>query len=726
MSATPNQLTFNVLKFSHVNEKITVYLTPNGASNAVKFSERDTLQLKKELELSEDWKDIYALLEYNESAPIELTKSTSPEFCEEGESYWSISFLKKYYTLQLTNYFKSLGLPCRNNFVSDTEVWVKTHSPYPNCTGYKAFTLRVQFNYEEKSPELMVIVGEVHSVHSKPLNDPLFSEINADNFGWVVYGTEILKHKFMTDNARRHLDQLFPCIQPKLRAQLRFTIHSPDKGNRYLKWMAELEQYKKDFLESQSLAEILTLASDWKVTTLRYFNTDAIKTLQFGEGSHTHPKFGMPQFGPKELITDDVVFFFIGHESDKPLARTIDEYFRGNHASEFIGISAYLKMQYCTEPHLSIWFTNKENPLPEIKAALKAKQEQQMIVDSKRYVAIYLSPHSKTTPYLSIRKIYYELKELLLSNNIVSQTIDVAKAWSYAREEITVEIEVENEDVKTKKTVTKALVKKGFFFSLANIAVAIYAKLGATPWCFESQKEEELVVGISAYTSRELGKKFVGSAFSFTNEGRFRGFECFSQENVTELAGSIKLAVKNFREANAGIKRLVIHFYKRLSYKDLKPIQKALSELNLPIPVIIVSVNKSFSYDLVGFDFTVAHKMPVSGNYLPINNYQYLLYNNQLTQATTDKIDDREGFPFPLKISLQKFLPDTKVSTSMSEDEIILIFEQVCRFSLLYWKSVSRQWLPVTLRYPEMLAQIAPHFKYKDWGELGSESLWFI
>jgi SOS response regulatory protein OraA/RecX len=610
--------------------------------------------------------------------------------------------------------------------VSDTEVWVKTHSPYPNCTGYKAFTLRLQFNYEKKSPEMVVIVGEVHSVHNKSLNDSLFSEINADNFGWVVYGTEILKHKFMTDNARRHPDQLFPCIQHKLREQLKFPIPAPDKGNRYLKWMAELEQFKKDFLESPTLSEILTLALDWKVTTPKYFNTDPLKTLQFGEGSHIHPKFGMPQFGPKELIHDDVVFFFIGHESDKPLASTIDEYFRGNNASEFKGISAYLKMHYCTEPHLSIWFTNKENPLSEIEAALKAKQEQQMIVDTKRYVAIYLSPHSKTTPYLSMRKIYYELKEFLLNRNIVTQTIDVAKAWSDARKEITVEIEVENEGVKTKKTVTKALVKKGFFYSLANIAVAIYAKLGGTPWCFESQKEEELVVGISAYTSKELGKKFVGSAFSFTNEGRFRGFECFSQENVTELAGSIKLAVKNFQDANLGIKRLVIHFYKRLNYYELKPIQKALSELKLPIPVIVVSVNKSFSDDLIGFDLTVAHKMPVSGNYLPINNYQYLLYNNQLTQAANNKPDEREGFPFPLKISLQKFLPETKVSTSMTEDEIIPIFEQVCRFSLLYWKSVSRQWLPVTLRYPEMLAQIAPHFKYKDWGELGSDSLWFI
>jgi hypothetical protein len=148
--------------------------------------------------------------------------------------------------------------------------------------------------------------------------------------------------------------------------------------------------------------------------------------------------------------------------------------------------------------------------------------------------------------------------------------------------------------------------------------------------------------------------------------------------------------------------------------------------LKLEIPVVVVSINKGFSDDLVGFDLSATHKMPISGKYLAINNKQYLLYNNQLTYSTTDKIDEREGFPFPLKISVQKYLPNSKIAVVMPEEELIPVFEQVCRFSLLYWKSVSRQWLPVTLRYPEMLAQIAPHFKYKDWGELGSESLWFI
>lgn len=87
---------------------------------------------------------------------------------------------------------------------------------------------------------------------------------------------------------------------------------------------------------------------------------------------------------------------------------------------------------------------------------------------------------------------------------------------------------------------------------------------------------------------------------------------------------------------------------------------------------------------------------------------------------------DREGYPFPLKITIQQYEPGSNEAKPLSEEDVVPVMQQLCRFSTLYWKSVSRQWLPVTLRYPEMLAQIAPHFKYKDWGELGNDSLWFL
>lgn len=45
---------------------------------------------------------------------------------------------------------------------------------------------------------------------------------------------------------------------------------------------------------------------------------------------------------------------------------------------------------------------------------------------------------------------------------------------------------------------------------------------------------------------------------------------------------------------------------------------------------------------------------------------------------------------------------------------------------LSYWKSVRQQNLPVTIKYPEMVAQIAPHFDGDDIPQYGKNNLWFL
>jgi len=54
------------------------------------------------------------------------------------------------------------------------------------------------------------------------------------------------------------------------------------------------------------------------------------------------------------------------------------------------------------------------------------------------------------------------------------------------------------------------------------------------------------------------------------------------------------------------------------------------------------------------------------------------------------------------------------------------LIDQVYQFSRIYWKSVKQQNLPVTVKYPEMVAQIAPHFSGKDIPEAGKDTLWFL
>ena len=48
------------------------------------------------------------------------------------------------------------------------------------------------------------------------------------------------------------------------------------------------------------------------------------------------------------------------------------------------------------------------------------------------------------------------------------------------------------------------------------------------------------------------------------------------------------------------------------------------------------------------------------------------------------------------------------------------------QFSRMYWKSISQQSLPVTTLYPEMVAEMYPHFENEHLSDFGKNNLWFL
>ena len=140
--------------------------------------------------------------------------------------------------------------------------------------------------------------------------------------------------------------------------------------------------------------------------------------------------------------------------------------------------------------------------------------------------------------------------------------------------------------------------------------------------------KNELIIGVGAFKHVEEDIQYIGSAFSFANNGQFNRFEYYMKDETEILAGSISNSIKEYATLNNKPDRLIIHFYKTMSEKELEPIQKALENLGLSIPVYILSINKTESKDIVAFDYDWNELMPKSGTYINIGQHKYLLYNN--------------------------------------------------------------------------------------------------
>lgn len=414
-------------------------------------------------------------------------------------------------------------------------------------------------------------------------------------------------------------------------------------------------------------------------------NGDSNK-LQFGKGIGKEPKTDLKRLGPCRPVPppNNVKFFFIYHQSDKSLMEKLKEYFLNGYKYH-PNMQDFIHQTFSFDESLDICFDSVDTAVKTIWDNIKERTKQ----PDAKYLAVYISPVSKYEPGFERRRIYYRIKEMLLTNGYLSQVI-------------------------FKDNISKDV----FNYFLPNIQTAILAKLGGIPWRLSRESNNELIVGIGAFHSLTLKTKYVGSAFCFNNEGEFKGFDCFGSDDTISLAGSIREAVEKFLEANKKANRLIIHFYKLISKKELRPILDTLyNKLNLPIPVIVVTINKTASKELLAFDTADAGLMPFSGTYINVGEREYLLFNNTRYDAASKPT--QKEYHFPVKIKLTS----THLELLENKNLVDLLIDQVYQFSRMYWKSVSQQNLPVTLAYPEMVAEIFPYFKYDRLPDFGKENL---
>lgn len=700
-------LTLNLLNFGFTTAELSCYISTTPVDGGVLLSYKERDFLIEHGFFSGKTEALYSSFDAPVAGTKKVTLMCSKQDGSSRGALWPFSFLKKYYSWKLKNHFEQKDFPVRSDMIADTEIWMPATSPLLNCKGYKTIRLRVQFERITPHPELLITYDGVHSVYQYPLTHDLLQEVDTTLYSWMLFRNKLYRYDALPDEARLHEDEVYPCMNKRLKKALRTPFPAPDKSNPYQKFFKETEGFRNSYLTDTELNSWMPISNDWvnRESVSLLADGETVAPLLFGAGkTDTDPQKGIKQHGPRKLPdTRNTVFFFICHRNDIAMAKTIHSFLEGKQPG-FSGISRYAGIHYSNEKGLSVYFENKENPLPEIAEQLNSRT----LDNNKTYIALYLSPYGKWDELEAHRNIYYRIKEELLFRNIVTQTLEVEKTW--------VGRNMDDQNY--------ALLKQGFNYFLPNISVALLAKLGGTPWSLTNGKARELVIGISAFKSDDLDRKYLGSAFSFSGEGEFREFGCFRSNQINELAGSILVAVRDYCHRNDPPEKLIIHFYKTMSRKELAPIEKGLAELQLDIPVVVISINKTLSEDILAIDRSSSRLMPESHQYLQVAENRYLLYNNGTYPGSN--FNEREGYPFPIKISLQ-YYPTDSIDPQPCDEEIIPeLFLQICQFSQLYWKSVSRQALPVTLRYPEMLAQIVPHFSRPELPRFGKETLWFL
>ena len=645
-------------------------------------------------------------------------------------------FVKRYYNQKLKQILSKYDelIFTQSGITRDIQVWVNNNKV--EKVTYRGqdvriwtldrFTLKVRYDVINKQPYLLVTSDRPAHLLNVTL-DKLSGGNDSNPLSQLHQITPSMVNKVMTREeiggvTKRRIERLCylhehnisynvattrPILTREMKHVLGLDTPSVDRdwSSKYVKYLDKINWFKDKYLTDADIYKFFNgLATEFTSVDKQTGYVDPTKReLQFG--GHTvcdRPQDGINAGPARNCPNVEVQLIAIYHQDDKDYASRLLGYFRNGNYQDYDEAKRKRLVRYIgttvnyASNKLHISFTNAQNPVQEIINALQ-KPVYQSLDTNVKFVGIYLSPIHKSASERISRECYYKVKELFLKRGIMTQCIDARKMISTINRE-------------------KESKYKNFIYTLQNMGVAICAKTGGSPWLLNETTRKELVIGIGAF--RTQGEQYIGAAFSFDNTGVLCDYNYFQPSEFNELVGAIKLAIIRYTSINNRPERLIIHYYKKLSMRhEARVIMEMLSSLDLDIPVYVVSINKTESEDLVLFDAESTYTdskgvhpslMPISGCWVNLGivreGYRFLLCNN--TRYGDNKFRATDGFPFPVKLTICCFGGGTDIDTTTVE----LLIGQVYQFSRIYWRSVRQQGLPVTIKYPEMIAEIMPHF----------------
>lgn len=384
---------------------------------------------------------------------------------------------------------------------------------------------------------------------------------------------------------------------------------------------------------------------------------------------------GLRRYGPfdaSRIALADQSILFVFPESLRLLARKLVMALRDGHRT-FPGFGQMFRVQFANDQVESLVitgdFSTPSAGARSYREAIADWNSQPQHSDPK--LALVLVPHSERW---ETERPYYEAKASFARLGIPTQMV-------------TAEL-LQNE--------------REFGWSVANIALAVFAKLGGIPWVVESPADDQdLIVGVGRADIRDDAhlRRIFGYALSFTSNGVYRQAWSFTpaadEESYLErLEEAITNALASARDTDEPFRRLVIHLGKKTGWKEASAARRAMISANITLPVALLRLDDSSLYDIAdGHSDTFA---PPKGIAVRLGRRRMLLQAEGLTPT---------GVPNgPLLIELDE---RSDVGPEALDDFV----SQTFRLAHANWRGFNARSQPVTLLYGELLARLVGYLE---------------
>lgn len=246
--------------------------------------------------------------------------------------------------------------------------------------------------------------------------------------------------------------------------------------------------------------------------------------------------------------------------------------------------------------------------------------------------------------------------------------------------------------------------EREFGWSVANIALAAFAKLGGVPWTIDAPAgESDLVFGIGRADIRDRRGgghlRIFGYAVSFISNGVYRHTWSFTPAAdeatyLERLEETLVGALEADRDHDEPIRRLVVHLAKSTSWKEIEAVRRAKTRAAVDLPAVFLRIDDSTLFDIAdGRADTLA---PPKGLLVGLSSRQRLLQ--------TEELGPRGPADGPLLIELDE-------RSDVGPDALDGLADQIYRLAHANWRAFNARSQPVTLLYGELLAKLVGYLE---------------
>lgn len=311
----------------------------------------------------------------------------------------------------------------------------------------------------------------------------------------------------------------------------------------------------------------------------------------------------------------------------------------------------------------------------------------------------------------------------------------VVKASFLAQQVSVQEFEIE--------TVTVANEKQ-LGYSLNNMALASYAKLGGVPWLIRADrtKSHELVIGLGSTFIGEgrLGsrERVVGITTVFTGDGNYQlsslskavPMDDYPGELISSLRASVEKAQRSSNWQKGEHVRLVFHVFKPLRDAEVdavKAVMASLGEYDVDFAFLhVVDDHPFLAFDQGQPGITTFGSQARKGTLAPTRGWYFDLSATEVLLCLTGARElkrPEDGMPWPILLRLHR---------GSNFKDMTYLTRQVFTFASHSWRSFFPSSLPVTVLYSNLVARLLGELSPLRWwnpdallGRIG-ETRWFL